>query len=150
MLVKSVETSLLTSRFWNIKVALSKIPNSDSLGVNSILRMMNQSWTRVPSVLSTVASTMSTQSDKESILKFKETLETQNKLGSLRSTFDAMISSVDKNIKLRMTDLFHWSRFRQYIIYGISYTVYLGTGQVGWRKFKMVGVSDSERHEIFL
>ena len=69
--------------------------------------MMNQSWTRVPSVLSTVASTMSTQSDKESILEFKETLETQNKLGSLQSTFDAMINTVDKNIKLRLTYLFH-------------------------------------------
>ena len=90
----------------------------------TILRMMNQSWTRVPSVLSTVASTMSTQSDKESILKFKETLETQSKLGSLQSTFDAMISTVDKNIKLRLTDLFHWSIFRYNIIYRILYTEY--------------------------
>ena len=53
--------------------------------------MTNESWTRVPSILSTVTSTFSDELMKQEVLDFKKTLEDGNQIGSLASTFDNII-----------------------------------------------------------
>lgn len=62
---------------------------------------MNKSWTRVPSVLQSATKTFSTQSEKESVTSFQSELKSKNQLGNLESTFNAMVTVIDKNIKWR-------------------------------------------------
>ena len=63
--------------------------------------MMNQSWTRVPSILSTVTKTFSTKEERDSVTEFQKELETSDRLGPLESTFTDILTVIDKNIKWR-------------------------------------------------
>jgi len=63
--------------------------------------MTDESWTRVPSVLTTVTGTFSTNDEKESVEQFRTQIEKEEKIGNLGSTFDKIIVKIDKNIKWR-------------------------------------------------
>ena len=53
--------------------------------------MTDESWTRVPSVLTTVTGTFSTNDEKESVRQFRTQIEKEEKIGNLGSTFDKII-----------------------------------------------------------
>jgi len=63
--------------------------------------MMNKSYRRVPSILSSATSTFSTEAEKQSVIDFQQKLTTDGQLGSLQGTFDNIYVQIDKNIAWR-------------------------------------------------
>ena len=77
--------------------------------------MMNKSYRRVPSILSSATNTFSTPEEKQTVKEFEQKLKTEDKFGSLQGTFDSIygdyfnfkssskmcLVQIDKNIAWR-------------------------------------------------